>query len=192
MKKTLSLLLAVAVTLGFMACKNNPNEPHNPDAPVVPADGSYALSFNGEAWQPDTFYVYDRTERDYVSFTFFRGETAEVVMGTMMVVPGEYDHTTSKGDYVMYLDPENDWVDVDGVAGDAGKTHGRWRSDMDSFKETITEFDLNAMTMTVSWQQDFFDSEAYAYASEAERESLKRYTMRCSFVNYHFVWSIQD
>lgn len=189
MKKVFFSLLLLAALFGFAACNNTPN---TPEEPATPTDGNYALSFDGKDWKPDTFYIYDRTERNYASFTFFRNETGEVVMGTMMVVPGEYDHTSSNGDYAMYLDPENDWVDMDGVAGDAGKTHGRWRSDMDSFKETITEFDLNTMTMSVSWQQDFFDSEEYAYASESERENLKRYTMKCAFVNYHFIWSVQD
>ena len=86
---------------------------------------------------------------------------------------------------MSYYDPSYIWTDEDGVLGTAGGQYWGWNAYKNSFVETITAVDLNALTMSATFTEDVFDIVDYINAGGLP-ENL--YQLKGNMKNANWSW----
>ncbi|MBR2770785.1 MAG: hypothetical protein IKD78_02010, partial [Bacteroidales bacterium] len=83
--------------------------------------------------------------------------------GFLETTPGSYDFQTNQ-DIVNYRDPNFTYYDAEGILDNENHQPGEywgWNTNTSSFTETVTAVDLNALTISGSWNAEVFSAEEY-------------------------------
>ncbi len=199
----------LACSMMFVSCKkddtnqnNSNNQSENPGGNggnggngggggQTTPDGT-TITFNGATWVAANLLAADHTEDNYVTFLIEKTENCssqqsdtwlQGFMESVVCENATYESTT--GDCMSYYDPSYIYTDNDGVIGDAGGQYWGWNAYKQSFVETITAVDLNALTMSATFTEDVFDIVDYINAGGLP-DNL--YQLKGTLNNAHWLW----
>lgn len=177
--------LGIILLAGTMMCvsckKDNPkpsdNTTENPGGGDNPGGGGTTepdglkITFNGANWMAADIQAVDHSDENYLTLIIEKTagcssqQSDTYLQGFMESVVCEnatYESTT--GDCLSYYDPSYIYTDNDGILGNAGAQYWGWNAYKQSFVETITAIDLNALTMSATFTEDIFDIVDYINA----------------------------
>ena len=133
---------------------------------VPVSQGTTKVTFNGSTWNAANMTAYDKTAEGYLYAEFFKVANSEDNIycdGFLETTPGSYDFQTNK-DIVNYRDPNFTYYDAEGILDNENHQPGEywgWNTNTSSFTETVTAVDLNALTISGSWNAEVFSAEEY-------------------------------
>ncbi len=149
------------------------------------------VSFNGSTWvAADILLVEDHSTDGYITIAIektqrcSRNNTDVYLLGFLKNTTGSWTYSSSGGHYCLYRDPSYIYRDANGVLGNAGGAYWGWNEVKNSFVENITEIDLNNMTISGTFSQDFFDIADYIAAGNTIPTNRK--TLTVTLNNAHF------
>ncbi|MBP5528403.1 MAG: hypothetical protein J6X79_08145 [Bacteroidales bacterium] len=163
--------------------------------------GYYRITFNGNTWTVAATNFINYTSNGYMTIYAYhdasdvnQGTNASgiLVYGYLESTTGTYTYSSSGGDIMHYRDP-NDLVTVDNTiilsnndTIEAG-TYYRYFPQSDSFTETITAIDLNALTISATWSEQLVDIQQYINSNGTSYGTTR--TLSGTLSNYHWTWT---
>lgn len=178
-------LFAVALVAGcmFTACgdKNNGENPGENPGDNPTGANTYTIQFEGNAaWNAASTMFIDYTAEGYLTVVAFKvadDQNNEYVQGFLETATGNHTYESTGGDCMTYRNPNDLYTDVNGVlGGNPGDQYYRWNMIKEQFTESITACDLNALTMSCTWNQPCFDVEQYVAAQGQDYGVTKNLT----------------
>ena len=155
-------------------------------------EGTTTIAFNGSTWVAADLLAVDHTDENYVTFIIEKTESCSsqqsdtYLQGFMeSYVCANETYQSTSGDCMSYYDPSYIYTDEDGILGDAGGQYWGWNAYKQSFVETITAVDLNALTMSATFTEDVFDIVDYIAAGGVPENM---YQLTGTLSNAHWLW----
>lgn len=191
MKKIFTFLgIAILATSLMTACgdkdEGNTQVTDNPGTDNPMADGTYRITKGDTTWDAATLQAYDFTDDDYITLNCQNAANDVEVHGWLQSVTGDFNYTTSGGDYMSYRD-DNDTYVYD------GSTVYNFYPNVDTWAERITAIDLTALTLSGNWseQATTFEEAANAYDGESiDFSACNMFTLAGTMKNIHWdSWS---
>ena len=143
------------------------NETYTAYFEAIPVpQGSTTVSFNGSSWNAANMSAVDKTSNGYIYALFYKVANSEdniYCEGFLETNPGNYNFQNNQ-DIIYYIDPNYTYYDAEGILDNENHEPGEyygWNTNSSSFSESITAVDLNALTMSGSWNAEVFSCEDY-------------------------------
>ena len=165
------------------------------------SSGTYRITFNNSSWTAAATRFVNYTSDGYMTIYAYKNSADAgsvqpshdvMVYGWLESTTGTYTYSSSGGDIMHYRDP-NDLVTVDNTiilsnndTIEAG-TYYRYFPQSDSFTETITAIDLNALTISATWSEQLVDIQQYINSNGTSHGTTR--TLSGVLTNYHWTWS---
>ena len=165
--------------------------------------GTYRITYNGSTWTPAVVNFFNYTSDGYMAISAYKNSgdagsthpTNDIrVWGYLESSTGTYTYSSSGGDIMRIYDPNDIYVVNSTIilsnndTVDAGSYY-RYFPITNTFTETITAVDLNALTISGSWSVQLADIEQYIYNNGASYGATR--TLSGTLSNYHWTWSSQ-
>ena len=159
---------------GYVFVKWDDGNTDNPRTVVVTQDAAYTavfdeggamVTFQNNTWKAATIVNTNSSSSNYLQLEIHKTANNEndiFLSGTIIKEVGNHTFESSQGDYFTYIDPNQTWVDEDGIIIDQnGESHPGtryyvWQVVENSFVEKITALDINAKTIDAEWSENLF------------------------------------
>ncbi len=160
-------LAAIAGSL-MVACGDDEDEPEN----VTP---SYTITKDSTSFESVANYGGDKREEGYWALYGLKDEQGTVMaLAFLQATTGTFDAESSQGDYAMWRDQNDLYYDEEGILDENGEpgNYYNFYPDYESWSETISAIDFNALTVTGKWSEKAMTMEDYVEGSETYNINL--------------------
>lgn len=159
---------------GYVFVKWDDGNTDNPRNIVVTQDairtaifdeGGVTVTFQNKSWKAADIINTNSPSSNYLQLEIHKTANDDndiFLLGTITKEVGKHTFESSQGDYFTYIDPNQTWVDEEGViidqngAAHPGTKYYVWQVAENSFVEKITAIDINAKTIDAEWSENLF------------------------------------
>lgn len=155
--------------------------------------GLISITFNGITWNAADMKAVDYSDVGYLfvlveKTTGCSSDNSDVYLYGSLAsfVCQNATYQSTGGDVIHYRDPNYIYTDVNGSIGDAGSQYWGWNEVQNSFVETVTAIDLNALTISATFTEEIFN--IVDYINAGNQIPSNTYTLTGVLNNAHWSW----